>query len=196
MAAEGAAFEVGRLAERLAWGYYAYAIAIEVATDPRSDALIREPPPGHGVPVGFVSRRDGTQHVFDSRHYLNEARKHPTLMGELPRTWLVGSLLTVGDALAEHRYFDHAPILELLYHLRNAVAHGNVFHFKRAGLHRLSKYPAHNKAAHVRGDEKTEFEIEPRLEGKPVLFEFMGPADVLDVLTSVALHLIRDVRNG
>lgn len=194
MAAQEAAFEVGRLAERLAQGYYAHVIAIEVARDPRSNALVGSAPAGQAVPVSYVARNDGTQHVFDSQHYLNEARTHPELIGELPRTWLVGSLLTVGDALTKHDYFDHAPILELLCHLRNGVAHGNTFHFSVGGLKRLSRYPAHNKAAHVRSDKKTEFEISASLEKAPVLFDFMGPGDVLDVLQSAALHLIRNVK--
>jgi hypothetical protein len=193
VAAQGAAFEIGRLAERLAQGYYAHVIAIEVARDPRSNALVGSAPAGQAVPVSYVTRKDGTWHVFDARHYLDEARTHPKLLSELPRTWLVGSLLTVGDALAERDYFDHAPILELLYHLRNGVAHGNNFHFSGSGLKRLNKCPAHNRAAVVRSDKKTEFEISASLDKMPVLFDFMGPGDVLDVLLSVALHLMRNV---
>jgi hypothetical protein len=193
MAAPRTAFEIGRLAERLAQSYYAHAAAIEVASDPRSDALVPDLLPGHAVPVGFVMRKDGTRHVFDSRHYLNEARTRPEVIGELPRTWLVGSLLTVGDALKDCGYFDHAPILELLYHLRNGVAHSNTFDFRNGGLKRLSRFPAHNRMAIVKGKKKTEYEILASLVGQKVLFDFMGPGDVLDVLLSVALHLMRNV---
>ena len=105
---------------------------------------------------------------------------------ELPRVWLTGSLLALGDALKDHDYFDHAPALELVYHLRNGIAHGNRFNFTASGLERLEQYPAHNREAWFR---KMIFEIAPALNGQAVLFEFMGAGDVLDVLSSVGAHL-------
>jgi hypothetical protein len=51
--------------------------------------------------------------------------------------------------------------------------------------------PAHNRLAEAKGDAKTEFEIVPSLNGKPVLFDFIGPADVLDLLVSIELYLGR-----
>jgi hypothetical protein len=106
----------------------------------------------------------------------------------LDRLWLVGALLTIGDALAKHSYFDHAPELELLRHLRNGVAHGNTF---RINLKLLAKFPAHNRLAWVRSDSKAEFEITPNLQNQPVLFDFMGPGDIIHLLMSVGLYLIR-----
>jgi hypothetical protein len=97
--------------------------------------------------------------------------------------------LAVGDALAAHGYFDRAPELELLGHLRNGVAHGNVFRIDNPKS--LTKYPAHNRLAWVRGDLKTEFEVVAGLDGQPVLFSFMCPGDALDLLMSVGLYLIR-----
>jgi hypothetical protein len=187
------AFEVGRLAARMGQGYYAHTAAIEVARDPRAKTLVSTIPLGQPVPVSYVTRKDGTQHVFDFHHYLDHTRTNPDVVDELPRIWLVGSLLAVGDALSKpkNRYFDHAPILELLYHLRNGVAHGNVFHFNAAGLKRLNKYKAHNKMVGVQSSTNAEFEIVAGLQGKPVLFEFMGPGDVLDPLQSVEVYLTR-----
>lgn len=191
-----AAFDVGRLAERLAAGYYAYVAAIQVAGNPRAKDLVTDIPLGQAVPVGYVTRRDGTHHVFHFHHYLDQIRTDSHIADDLPRSWLVGSLLTVGDALTKHRYFDRAPELELLRHVRNGIAHGNVFHFGRGkkrkeNLDRLAKHPAHNKLAWIRGDKKTEFEITAALEGQSVLFDFMGPGDVLDLIMSVGLYLIR-----
>jgi hypothetical protein len=114
------------------------------------------------------------------------------MVEELARVWLVGALLRIGDALTKFDYFDHAPELELLYHLRNGVAHGNVFRFTDGGKKRLKKYPeAHNRLAWLTSDTKKEFEIALNLQGKRVLFDFMGPADVIDLLKSVGLYLIR-----
>jgi len=90
---------------------------------------------------------------------------------ELPRVWLTGSLLALGDTLNEHRYFDRAPVLELVYHLRNGIAHGNRFKFTTTGLKRLKKYPAHNRDAWF---SKMIFEIAPALNGQVVLFRVYG----------------------
>ncbi len=189
MRANQAAFAVGQLADRIYQGYYAYAAAIEVARDPRAKTLVPTTPLGQSVSVGYVARKDGTQHVFDFRYYLDQAQTNSAIVDDLPRVWLVGSLLAVGDALAEHHYFDHAPELELLYHLRNGVAHGNVFRLTKDGLARLRKYPAHNKLARIRSDTRAEFEIVPTLKGKTVLFDFMGPADILDLLMAIGVYL-------
>ena len=71
-------------------------------------------------------------------------------------------MLAVGDALKRHKYFDHAPELELVYHLRNGIAHGNRFTFTTHGRERLAKYPADNRDAALHMDI---CEIKPELGG-------------------------------
>jgi hypothetical protein len=183
------AFAAGRLAERMAQGYYAHLAALVLASDPR--ALEISPPvqEGHVVPVGYIKRKDGTAHAYHFVHYLKEAGSNPDVAKDLERVWLVGSLLTVGDALSQYDYFDRAPELELVRHLRNGIAHGNKFRLDNPQA--LLKFPAHNRLAAVRGDKKSEFEITAILSGHPVLFDFMGPGDVLDLLMSVGLYLMR-----
>ncbi|MBO0695527.1 MAG: hypothetical protein J2P56_05435 [Verrucomicrobia bacterium] len=90
-----------------------------------------------------------------------------TIREEFPRIWLTGALLAIGDALKENKYFDHAPELELVYHLRNGIAHGNCFEFTDPGRKRLAKYPAHNRDC---------FGITLALEGRPALFDFIEAA--------------------
>jgi hypothetical protein len=51
----------------------------------------------------------------------------------------------------------------------------------------LTKFPAHNQLARVRG--KIPLEITPNLDGCEVLFSFAGPADFLDLLTSAEFYL-------
>ena len=172
-------------------GYYAHSAAITIAAHPQAQRLAPVTLPGHAVPVGFVRRKDGTEHAFHFLHYLKIAETQKDITDELPRVWLTGSLLTIGDALSRNRYFDHAPILELVYHLRNGIAHGNRFKFTRTGLQRLKNHPAHNRDAFIQGDLKEIFEITPALEGQTVLFDYAGPADVLDILFSVGHHLLR-----
>jgi hypothetical protein len=100
--------------------------------------------------------------------------------------WLAGTLITLGDSLAVHRYFDRAPELELVRHLCNAVAHGSRFHFRRGE----PRFPAHNRLGWVR-ESDSDFEVTEQLRGTTVLFEFMDAGDVLDVLRSVGVYLIR-----
>jgi hypothetical protein len=187
--ANQAAFEAGQLVERMVHGYFAHSAAIAVATQPDAQTLAPATLPGMTVPLGIVQRKDGTEHVFDFRHFLRLASGSPEITGELPRVWLTGSLLAVGDILSRNDYFDRAPELELVRHLRNGIAHGNRFDIR--GSHKLKNFPAHNRHAWVRSDKKTIFEISPALNGQPVLFDYLGPGDVLDVLLSVGIYLTR-----
>jgi hypothetical protein len=172
-------FEIGRMAGRLAQGYFAHKALIDMATDPRADALV--------AAVGDVSRKDGTKHTFDMRHYLDYGRTE--IVDDVQRVWLIGSLIALGDKFDEAtpRYLSRSPLLELVYHLRNAAAHGSKFHFLDFGIERLKRYEAHNKEAQVKS---AVFEVTPNLD-KMGLFDFIGPGDVLDVLQSVEVYLTR-----
>ncbi|CAB3809105.1 hypothetical protein LMG28614_06953 [Paraburkholderia ultramafica] len=68
-----------------------------------------------------------------------------------------------------------------------SIAHGNRFTITTTGKKRLANHPAHNRQAAVRSPDAV-FEIKPEMTG-PVLFNFMGPADVIDLLQSVEIHL-------
>ena len=186
--ANQAAWDVGQMAHRLAEGYYTHLAVIQVAKEPRAVALSPAVESGQLVPVFRIPHKDGTRHEFHFTRHLDQARSNPEMIADLDRVWLVGALLTLGDALGKHKYFDHAPELELVRHLRNGVAHGNIFRIK---LEHLAKRPAHNRLALVRSDSKAEFEISPALQNRPVLFDFMGPGDILHLLMSVSLYLIR-----
>jgi hypothetical protein len=186
MKANQAAYDVGQLAQDMGRGYAAHIAAIRIA--PRLDhkaavRLIAD------YPSDSVQRKDGTKWSFDTLDALVDLADK-TIAEELPRVWLAGSLLAVGDALERNGYFDHAPELELVYHVRNGIAHGNRFDIRNRK--RLEKYPAHNRDGWFR---HTIFEITPELDGKTVLFDFMEAGDVLDLLFSVGLHL-KQMENG
>jgi hypothetical protein len=187
--ANQAAFEAGQLAERMAHGYYAHSAAIAVATQPDAPTLVPATLPRMTVPLGIVQRKDRTEHVFDFRYFLRLASASPEITGELPRVWLAGSLLAVGDTLSRNDYFDRAPELELVRHLRNGITHGNRFVIRKPD--KRKKFPAHNRDAWVRSNKKTIFEISPALNGQPVLFNYLGAGDVVDVLLSVGIYLTR-----
>jgi len=185
---EKAAFEVGRMANRFAQGYYAHATAVTVARVPSAKDSLTGMQPNQPISTETMARKNGTMHVFD-RHYYLDYFNGPEISHEVATVWLVGSLLALGDALSKNEYFDRRPELEMVYHLRNGIAHGNRFHFLMSGLKRLIKHPAHNRtaSAHV---PNAEFEITPDLAGKQVLFDFMGPGDVLDLLQSIGYRLM------
>ena len=184
-----AAFDAGQLAERLSHGYYAHLAATVVATDPRSVQLAPPVLPGQLVPTLIVARKDGTAHVFHFVHFLGLAASDTVIADELKRVWITGSLLRLGDVLAQNQYFDRAPELELVRHLRNGIAHGN--RFRIDNLANFANFPAHNRSAWVKSDSKAMFEITPSLQGKAVLFNYMEAGDVLDLLMSVGIYLIR-----
>ncbi len=178
------------MAQRLASGYYAFLVAHLVAVNPKS---LNSLPPAKVLgedPTGEIKRKDGTFHTLNLRFYLDLLREDQSLQRDFLRTWAMGALLTLGDELAkpEHAYFDHAPILELVYHLRNGIAHGNRFNITKDGKKRLAKYGAHNRHAVVKSPMRTIYEITPTSVG-PILFDFIGAADVIDLLQSVEVHL-------
>jgi hypothetical protein len=183
-----AAFDVGQMVQRMAEGYLMHMAAIQIAKSPHALVLSPFVAPARHVPEGYVFRKDGTTHVFHFTHFLGKARD-AAMVDDLARVWLVGALLTIGDALADNSFFDRAPELELLRHLRNGVAHGNAFRIDNPAS--LNKFPAHNRLAWTRSDTNALFEITPHLQGQTVLFDFMGPGDILDLLYSVSLYLTR-----
>jgi hypothetical protein len=187
------AFDIGKMAHRMAGGYYVHLAAIQVARDPRAVALRA---PTWSLAKSFPSAMSSAKMTFPMFFILHTTwagrEAIPDMFDDLNRLWLVGALLAVGDTLSRHGYFDHAPELELLRHLRNGVAHGNTF---RIDLKHLAKFPAHNRLAWIRGDNKAEFEITPNLQNQPVLLDFMAPGNILDLLMSVS-HYLGQTGNG
>jgi hypothetical protein len=186
MKANQAALEAGQLAWDMARGYAAQIAAIRMAPRLDPQAFVRLIAK---FPSDFVQRKDGTKWSFDTQDAIGSAVADKAIATELPRVWLAGSLLAVGDALKDHDYFGHAPLFELVRHLRNGIAHGNRFDIRY--LDELKEYPAHNHDADYRGPNSTIFEITAALDGQPVLFDFMGAGDVLDLLHSVGADLQR-----
>jgi hypothetical protein len=110
MKANQAAFEVGRLARDMGRGYVTHIAAIRMAPRLDPQALVRLI---GDYPSDSVQRKDGTTWSFDTQDAL-VALADRTIATELPRAWLAGSLLAVGDALERNGYFGRAPQLELI----------------------------------------------------------------------------------
>ena len=173
---------MAQLARDMAVGYAAHITASRMAPRIDSNALVKFI---GAYPTDSVPRKNGPPFTFGTQDTFYDAVVRDTIREEFPRIWLTGALLAVGDALKDNNYFDHAPELELVYHLRNGIAHGNRFKFTDRGRKRLAEYPAHNRACY----RHSIFEITDALDGQPVLFDFMKAGDVLDLLFSVADHL-------
>lgn len=196
--------EVGQLSQQLFLGYMAYAGSSSLLRHPAGlEALERieaENPGPASVPIEPIGRIDGSMIYFDLSHALREIASGPDYQVVRDRLWLGGALLTLGDALAAHSYFDHGPDLELVRHLRNGVAHGNRFTLRRGEPSRPAHFTGPDRRL-MRDDHRTPpgetitFEITSALQGKTVLFDFLGPGDVFDLLQFISVRLIR-IGNG
>jgi len=190
------AWNVGTLAQRLVAGYYTQMAAIHVAADPRATALAPPIEPGQAVSVLRVPRDDGTYHTFHFSHFLAEIGK-PQLVEDFKRAWLANSLLMIGDRLGEAGYYKQTPNAqpeaELVRHLRNGIAHGNRFSFHSRDVDKRSghlKRPAHNRR-YTTALTMREYAVDTHLRQTKVLFDYGGPAAILDILTALGWHLTR-----
>jgi hypothetical protein len=184
-----AAAKVAQVARDMAAGYEAHIVVSRMPPKIDRNAFVKFI--GENL-IESVPRKSAPAWQIDTQDTFYNAVVRDTISEEFPRIWLTGSLLRIGDALKANRYFDHAPVLELVRHLRNGVAHGNSFDIRYPD--ELTTYPAHNRDAAFHTD--TIFEITPPLNGATVLFEFMDAGDVLDLLSSVASHLDELVREA
>jgi hypothetical protein len=190
------AWEIGRLAQRLVEGYYTHMSALHVAADPRAAAFAPLIEPGQTVPVLRVPRDDGTHHTFHFSHFLDQI-KEPHFAEDFNRAWLASSLLRIGDELGAAHYFNQAPEVqpeaELVRHLRNGIAHGNEFSMRgdvvdsKTGLLKL---PAHNRR-YMKVLSMREYVVDTSSNGGKVLFDYGGPAAILDILVTLGWHLTR-----
>jgi hypothetical protein len=184
------AFALGKSISELAQGCYAYEALSLVAIHPKAQLIVPDVPVGQGA-QGKLVRRDGTSHSFDMRHYLNLAKGHAITNQYILRSWYSGALITAGDLLTGHSYFDRQPEFELVYHLRNGAAHGNRFNITSNGEKRLHSYSAYLRWF----DNSERFRVDKTLNGSKMLFDFVGPGDVADILTFAAERL-KDLERG
>ncbi len=191
---------IGQLAERLVSGYMAHLCLTSLLDEPIADSILvaidQLYPPGR-TGAGhndIVLRKDGTAHFIWVPHFLRTVSQSPEYRSTQDRAFLAGALLELGDELARVGCVDRSPDLELLRHLRNGIAHGNRFSLR----HGEPLRPAHfTGAAGLLLDgvtsvaSPTTFEITPAVDGQPVLFDFMGPGDICDLLLFIGWRLIR-----
>lgn len=181
------AIDIANLADRLTSGYLSHLTAISIAIHPRAKELAPGILPGEMASLGFISRNDARPFEYGFLHHLELIKTDPLIADEMKRVWLSGSLLTLGDALDKAKYFDRAPILELVRHLRNGVAHGNQFNIRKSINFRA--HPTHNREFADESEKETILEVTHAQHGKKVLFDFIAGVNVLDVFRHVSSHL-------
>lgn len=121
-------------------------------------------------------RRDGTKHPpLDVYASVSRIRGNPQFNLDYVGAFLMAVISLIADRLSHNAYFTKSPELEFVRHVRNAVAHGNRFHFRNDEPSRPARF--------------RDFEIRRDLEGTVLFWEFMGPGDTLDLLQEVEAQL-------
>ncbi len=161
-----------------------------VARDERAEAFAPAIEPGQTVPILRISRRDGNDMMMWFNHYLNNNREQQTVE-DFDRVWLIGALLTVGDALGANKYFNHEPEAEMIRHLRNGIAHGHEFTFSTRVNNKDTGKLKHtaNIFRYADRQKMPRHEIDTYLQGAEVMWAWGGPDAIVDCLTVLGVHL-------
>ncbi len=121
---------VSGLAHRLSDGYHAFVVANYVVANPMSINSLPPAVSAGGHLTGRLPRKDGSFQTLDPRNDLDLSREDRDFQADILRGWATAALLLLGDKLGRYDYLYRAPILEMVYHLRNGIAHRNQFTIK------------------------------------------------------------------
>jgi len=164
-------------------GCYAFSAVLDVARTAHLDLPRDRPINMRDTRV--VGRKRGDHHLFGFEHYLKAAFEADTIANPVQQSWFAMAIVTAGAELSPFNYFNRAPRLEVIYHLRNAIAHGGRFHFTEDCRQRLSDYPANTFGS----EGMVQFEVTAALDGQELVFELLHPGDVIDVLIGATFYL-------
>lgn len=91
-------------------------------------------------------------------------------------------LLAVGDSCLREGLVDKAEVMQFLRHVRNAIAHGGTFDFRKGE----PRHPAvMRRSPELNGD----LEITRALQGLRLFPQFMALGDAMDLLDAVKRHV-------
>lgn len=136
----------------------------------QSKNLASDQPPFLSFP-----RRDGTLYEMDLDATVANVTNNPGFTMIVILNAFTVMLPDIAHALSQRHYFTNSPELEFFRHLRNAVSHGNKFHFTNNKINHPARFGA--------------YEITPALEGQRALFAFINPGDVLDLFDEIERQL-------
>ena len=124
-----------------------------------------------------LARHDGTMYSIKTYGPLvRQLRDNPSFNLEYLGIVMQALLMNIGDELAPNQYFTKTPELEFSRHIRNALGHGNRFHFKGNEPFRQ---------ATLRGRT-----LSRDLNGQKVFFQYMMGGDVFDLLDDLESQLV------
>lgn len=186
-----AARRVANVLQDLFGGCYSFWAILHVA----EGAYRRLPMPIDYTVALPLPRKRGGDHSYSFQHYLQQAFEHPEVAAQLKAAWFASAIVTAADALSAHNYFNRPPLLEMIYHLRNGIAHGNKFTFTPKCVARLKDHPANTFSIDGSRSPDTDFNIDVSLSGTGVLFDYLGPGDVIAILQHASVYMFK-LSNG
>ncbi|AEF43129.1 hypothetical protein [Hoyosella subflava] len=128
----------------------------------------------------MLNRRGGSHYTLSFREVVEGARHDKERQFAVVDSWLELAVIRVAAALGEHAYFDKAPVLVFLRHVRNGLAHGGQFTYQE------SRYWELNARF---GNLEITKETTGGVFGS---FGFLSRGDMLALLDEVASHLRTD----
>lgn len=128
-----------------------------------------------GSTISF-GRKGGAEYTaLDLHASVARIRGNPQFNLDYIGAFLMATVSLVADRLAINSYFNKTPELEFLRHVRNAISHGNKFHFLRGEPRRPACFEA--------------FALSTDLEGSVLFWDFMMPGDVLALFDEIEKQL-------
>lgn len=171
---------VANLSHELFAAILGFDAALALISDDNIITLIPSVKEGQLVPSKTLTHLNSDSgHNYDFTYYLNLLRNEPSRT-LTQRVWASSALIRLGDELARFSYFDRHPCLELVRHLRNAVAHGEKFLIR--DKEKLRKFPAALTAG------RCHWEITPALNETP-LYNFLSVGDIASIINSAGMYL-------
>ncbi|AHK36010.1 hypothetical protein Pd630_LPD16051 (plasmid) [Rhodococcus opacus PD630] len=171
------ALEIADLIERLKGHFVLTAVGLSMAVSPDVDRLLAEVGVSLDDPIA-VRRHGGPDYVLPIRPTIEESQTDNDRKLDVIDAWLDLAIFRVADELEQHNYFDKAPILAFLRHVRNGLAHGNRFDLRPGNWMQVeAKYG--------------KLQITEKLNGERVLGSggFLKRGDALALLDDIAAHL-------
>ena len=173
--------DTAKMCQDLVAVIFGFDAAITLLSDDRVLNLIPDILPGKFVSVGSLVDRDGTIGAeYHFNYYLHQLRTEPRYWEGTKAIWASSCLIRLGDRLTHHGYFDRSPDLELIRHLRNAVAHNDKFRID--SLKKLHQYPAHLTAG------QRNWKIDFAMNGRP-LYDLFSVSDICSIVQNVGIEL-------
>ncbi|EID79760.1 MULTISPECIES: hypothetical protein [Rhodococcus] len=169
--------DIADLIDRLKSHFVLSVVGLPVLVHDRREEFLQMAGVDMSDPVSLNSGEGNERYILPIKESLDAVQTDRTMQMNLVRSWAELSVLKVGQEMKNAKYFnDHRPIFEYLRHVRNAVAHGNAFHFQGSNP---VKHPASFRSHH----------IDTRMEGTICVSGELKVGEVFLLLDDIASDL-------